>query len=185
MNTPNPNPSPELLPCPFCGGEAVITIDRGRDTVGIECRKCTAHMTPSWSMASEVWARRSWNTRVSQTLPAPGEVDFRALLIEAGRNAGAYIDDRVSDDFLKVIPEEVRLKIASLATVAAANDEGVFSIGDRVEKIKGSSWCGIIVGTYSTKLTPEGYAVESEREPGSVQIYPAAAIRLLSQGVGK
>lgn len=60
--------------------------------------------------------------------------------------------------------------------------EGVFAIGDRVEKIKGSSWCGIIVGTYSTSLTPEGYAVESEREPGSVQIYPVGAIRLLSQG---
>lgn len=40
-------------------------------------------------------------------------VDFRALLIEAGRNAGAYIDDRASDEFLKCIPEEVRLKILS------------------------------------------------------------------------
>ena len=51
-----------------------------------------------------------------------------------------------------------------------------FRIGDRVRKIKGSSWHGRIVGTYSTTLTPEGYAVESEREPGSVQIYPATAL---------
>lgn len=56
-----------------------------------------------------------------------------------------------------------------------------FSIGDRVRKIKGSSWQGIVVGTYSTKLTPEGYAVESEREPGSVQIYPAAALEKVEE----
>lgn len=52
-----------------------------------------------------------------------------------------------------------------------------FKMGDRVSKIKGSSWTGIVVGSYSTSLTPEGYAVESENEPGSVQIYPAAALQ--------
>lgn len=46
----------------------------------------------------------------------------------------------------------------------------------RVRKTKGSSWQGRVVGFYSTDLTPEGYAVESEREPGSVQIYPLAAL---------
>jgi hypothetical protein len=51
-----------------------------------------------------------------------------------------------------------------------------FKRGDRVRKIKGSSWRGTVCGEYSTSLTPEGYAVESEREPGSVQIYPAAAL---------
>lgn len=49
----------------------------------------------------------------------------------------------------------------------------------RVRKIKGSSWQGHIVGFYSTELTPIGYAVESEREPGSVQIYPQAALELV------
>jgi len=49
-------------------------------------------------------------------------VDFRALLIEAGRNAGAYIDDRASDDFLKCIPEEVRLKIAALLSQGGKAD---------------------------------------------------------------
>lgn len=51
-----------------------------------------------------------------------------------------------------------------------------FQLGDRVTKTKGSKWTGRVVGTYSTKLTPEGYAVESETEKGSVQIYPAAAL---------
>ena len=54
-----------------------------------------------------------------------------------------------------------------------------FNYGDRVTKIKGSSWTGRVVGFYSTDLTPEGYAVESENEPGSVQIYPAAALSAL------
>lgn len=51
-----------------------------------------------------------------------------------------------------------------------------FQTGDRVRKTKGSEWQGLVVGTYSTTLTPEGYAVESEAHPGSVQIYPASAL---------
>ena len=51
-----------------------------------------------------------------------------------------------------------------------------FKLGDHVKKTKGSEWHGIIVGTYSTELTPEGYCVESWYEQGSVQIYPAAAL---------
>lgn len=54
-----------------------------------------------------------------------------------------------------------------------------FKLGDRVRKIKGSQWKGRVVGTYSTELTPEGYAVESDTEKGSVQIYPAAALGLV------
>jgi dihydrofolate reductase (trimethoprim resistance protein) len=52
-----------------------------------------------------------------------------------------------------------------------------FNLGDYVRKTKGSEWHGIIVGTYSTELTPEGYAVESYYELGSVQIYPASALQ--------
>ena len=51
-----------------------------------------------------------------------------------------------------------------------------FKRGNRVTKITGASWTGNVVGEYSTAQTPEGYAVESENEPGSVQIYPAAAL---------
>lgn len=56
---------------------------------------------------------------------------------------------------------------------------GKFQRGQHVRKIKGSSWVGVVVGFYSSSLTPEGYAVESEREPGSVQIYPAAALEAI------
>ena len=52
-----------------------------------------------------------------------------------------------------------------------------FKHGDAVRKTKGSNWHGSVVGWYSTSLTPEGYAVESSTEKGSVQIYPAAALQ--------
>ena len=58
-------------------------------------------------------------------------------------------------------------------------DAPKFKPGERVRKIRGSSWQGFVVGAYSTSLTQEGYCVESEREPGSVQIYPAAALELV------
>ena len=56
-----------------------------------------------------------------------------------------------------------------------------FKLGDLVRKTKGSQWSGVVVGTYSTELTPEGYAVESSTEKGSVQIYPAAALEAIPQ----
>lgn len=55
-----------------------------------------------------------------------------------------------------------------------------FGLGERVRKKSGAAWQGHIVGWYSTKLTPEGYAVESEAHPGSVQIYPVAALERVS-----
>ena len=51
-----------------------------------------------------------------------------------------------------------------------------FKLGAKVYKRTGSWWHGRVVGWYSTELTPEGSAVESDAERGSVQIYPAAAL---------
>jgi dihydrofolate reductase (trimethoprim resistance protein) len=59
-----------------------------------------------------------------------------------------------------------------------------FKRGDTVRKVSGSQWHGVIVGTYSTALTPEGYAVESWTEKGSVQIYPAKALEHWTPGAG-
>lgn len=56
-----------------------------------------------------------------------------------------------------------------------------YKIGDRLTKTKGSNWTGNVVGFYSTKLTPIGYAVESETEKGSVQIYPEKALQPRSE----
>lgn len=53
-----------------------------------------------------------------------------------------------------------------------------FKFGQTVRKKSGSAWHGVIVGWYSTELTPNGYAVESYYEIGSVQIYPEAALEV-------
>jgi dihydrofolate reductase (trimethoprim resistance protein) len=75
-------------------------------------------------------------------------------------------------------------KYLRAATSVADQDNikpvGKFQLGDVVRKKSGSMWEGTVVGTYSTTLTPEGYAVESSTHHGSVQIYPAAALELIS-----
>src|SRR5690554_1383531 len=83
-----------------------------------------------------------------------------------------------------VLDDGTQTSIASVAFMAwqasRSYSHPTFPIGSRVSKIKGSRWQGRVVGTYSTELTPEGYAVESETEHGSVQIYPAHALELVS-----
>jgi hypothetical protein len=100
-------------------------------------------------------------------------------------------NDRISDERLREMlrtwrehysltaPEKVLFDDIDAALARRSSPKMVdrtFAIGDRVRKRRGSSWQGRVVGFYSTGLTPEGYAVESEREPGSVQIYPLAAL---------
>ncbi len=58
-----------------------------------------------------------------------------------------------------------------------------FKYGQRVRKKSGSQWQGMVVGFYSTELTPDGYCVESDTHKGSVQIYPAAALELIPKEV--
>lgn len=47
---------------------------------------------------------------------------------------------------------------------------------ETVQKKRGSSWRGRVVGFYSTAQTPIGYDIESLFEPGSVQCWPEAAL---------
>lgn len=54
--------------------------------------------------------------------------------------------------------------------------------GERVRKKSGSSWPGDVSGFYSASRTPIGLCVESERELGSVQIYPEAALERVPDG---
>lgn len=56
-----------------------------------------------------------------------------------------------------------------------------WGLGDTVRKKSGAQWAGKIVGFYVTDLTPEGYAVESSSEIGSVQIYPVSALQRTSE----
>lgn len=87
--------------------------------------------------------------------------------------------DRAMEIFEHMSPHQMAVLIADLQDITQQRAFAKFSLGDRVRKIKGSRWQGHVVGFYSTNLTPEGYAVESETEVGSVQIYPAPALELL------
>ncbi len=79
------------------------------------------------------------------------------------------------DDVSRTLDAVVSL-IRTRRAALSAQGAGKFAMGDRVRKTSGSEWQGRICGTYSTPLTPEGYAVESEAHAGSVQIYPAKAL---------
>lgn len=61
---------------------------------------------------------------------------------------------------------------------------GAWAMGTRLRKKSGSSWQGKVVGYYSTELTEVGYCIESERERGSVQIYPATALEPVETSIG-
>lgn len=91
---------------------------------------------------------------------------------------GAHYLDQIADALVAAgAPRSKTLSIfQQIEALGATQGDKAFKLGDRVTKIKGSSWTGRVVGTYATALTPEGYAVESENEPGSVQIYPASAL---------
>lgn len=83
------------------------------------------------------------------------------------------------DAFRHLSREQMSDMILMLQNICQKSAFARFSIGDRVRKSKGSRWQGKVVGTYSTRLTQEGYAVESETESGSVQIYPVSALELV------
>ncbi len=91
----------------------------------------------------------------------------------AGGDGGTYVVRHLSPTTINAITSALQNKDATTTPK--------FTHGDRVTKTKGSSWTGLVVGTYRTSLTPEGYAVESENEPGSVQIYPASALERIDK----
>ena len=53
--------------------------------------------------------------------------------------------------------------------------EPTYKRGDYVKRRKGN-WHGVIVGEYSTPLTPEGYCVMSLREYGAVHVEPVGML---------
>lgn len=107
--------------------------------------------------------------------PAPMSED-EGFMVELALECGFEIANDDADEFsctqAQLYELSLRLRGVSVG--------GKFNRYDRVTKIKGSSWTGQVCGFYSTKLTPIGYAVESETETGSVQIYPEAALEAKS-----
>ena len=132
--------------------------------------------------------RKAKSDRLRKTpSPNPQRVD-KACWYYEGKAALKVVTESSFESVSHRIPWRMLMESARrcgktkrMTTAMTENDVTPrFRLGDRVRKTKGSSWQGRVVGTYRTSLTPEGYAVESEREPGSVQIYPAAALEGLS-----
>lgn len=99
-----------------------------------------------------------------------------AAMGEHAREMGNCVED---DAFRHLSRGQMSDMIIILENICQKSAFARFRIGDRVRKTKGSRWQGNVVGTYSTSMTPEGYAVESETEHGSVQIYPVSALELV------
>lgn len=93
------------------------------------------------------------------------------------RRMNAILAAQSAIESLNAVGSPVELPVGRLVP-----ERATFSRGDLVRKRSGSQWQGRVVGEYSTMLTPEGYAVEAEVLPGSVQIYPAAALELVECG---
>jgi hypothetical protein len=114
---------------------------------------------------------------------AVGRQSIAGLLITSTEKSGEAAKLFCEQDYAK----RVRAILDTLPDATAALTRSPvlfpkFSHGDRVMKVRGSSWHGTIVGTYQSSLTTEGYAVESELEAGSVQIFPADALVLVERG---
>ena len=68
--TPSPDKTPDLLPCPFCGGDPQTDYwDVGKPMHTVECRACFGMC---YSSDNEKAAIKSWNTRTPPVLAQQG-----------------------------------------------------------------------------------------------------------------
>jgi len=119
--------------------------------------------------------------RTGQLVPAmPSDVDLVAEA-ECMKQMRETAQEMGYSDVLDALEALADIKAAQPSGDVVEAVARKFNLGDRVTKTKGSSWTGLVVGFYSTSLTPVGYAVESENEPGSVQIYPESALAALGE----
>jgi len=95
------------------------------------------------------------------------------VAFEARRDIGAEILQSIKD--MKAGKGKVVASSATEAREATGLSQSQFAslLGVSVRILQG--WAQGR-GWYSTQLTPEGYAVESESHLGSVKIYPVAAL---------
>ena len=201
--TPNPNPSPELQPCPFCGagtatskyhlsGVWVEKSDHDEPDYHVHCWSCGGRGNERGDREAAIAA---WNTRAlsPQTLPAPGEVERVAAAIFEASRPGSNVDPRWSEwvAYAEAHPahqpsvELVRLQataaVEALATVAAANDEGVYAQG-RCDGYAAGRSHAIDDAATIAENSISGSVLQQEVV---LVARIAAAIRLLSQGGGK
>ena len=77
----------ELLPCPFCGGEAWMCISDAPQILRIECRECHAATTSFVADSiGEKEAAAIWNTRHMETCTRKPGKDGYLFCSECGCN---------------------------------------------------------------------------------------------------
>jgi hypothetical protein len=143
----------------------------------------------SYHEDNDRYPRDFWHARISF-------LGYHDTWTPYGKQEQSNLPDDVKSDAEKSLRGELRAALQEAFAAPVADIEPVsvpggwsivdamqairaarkFGLGDLVTKTKGSSWTGHVVGFYSTAMTPVGYAVESETEAGSVQIYPEAAL---------
>lgn len=172
--TPNPNPSPELPKCRYCGGAGKFqVVSPVSDHAWATCF-CSRALTPPTPAET-----------VTVALPGAGEVRFwqQAIGTEIARQCGigagtcGNADDGSGlfevNASLDLNGFAAAMKEASFATVAAANDEGVARI------ICPEAWSDADTGLSEPEASQHIAILRRDA------LAKAAAIRLLSQGVGK
>lgn len=206
MTTTNDAPAPATR-CTFCGDTRTITDRVDGEITCPECGYDAPAPAPSGSGVREALKQRAWSgvNPDGTALHPIVRQEIEALLASLASDASprgepvAWMDDGSTragshDTAYRVVTAATKAGMPAAAAAAyttplyahpapaTVESAARFKIGDRVTKTKGSSWTGRVVGTYRTDLTPEGYAVESETETGSVQIYPAAALAPATEG---
>lgn len=86
----------DLLPCPFCGGEA-NTVLKGSDDWHIECHDCASRSGIYGIRESAIAA---WNTRAERTCHAETDTDWYEGKLDGFKCGGCgwsgYVDDGMS-----------------------------------------------------------------------------------------
>ena len=84
------NRTTELLPCPFCGGEAHVVDhhnDDGSVSVGCANDTCLGFSGLGWLYGTEAEAIEAWNTRAERTCyPSENLYGFLMCCSECGRS---------------------------------------------------------------------------------------------------
>jgi hypothetical protein len=132
----------ELLPCPFCGGEAELK-QKGQNEITIKCKSCLVSRTQQVLQRSIEWLRRGmiedWNTRAA--LSRQGDETAQGQWLEGkfiDRNGEEY---KISIQSDKTVFECVRNRLASFfvyhpsVTSRTAEQKGEGELRRRVNEL--------------------------------------------------